>query len=83
VRIRSKREEGHAFVRSDSRSCDYYNTRRRIVVARPKPVCAGTVGGAAGLTIVNGNVSVPNAASCTLAFVEVTGNVVLGQAPAF
>ena len=42
-------------------------------------VCAGTVGGAAGLTTINGNVTVPNGASCTLAFVEVTGNVDVGQ----
>jgi hypothetical protein len=41
--------------------------------------CAGTVGGAAGLTTINGNVTVPNGASCTLAFVEVTGNVNVRQ----
>src|SRR5580704_2121754 len=41
--------------------------------------CAGTVGGAAGLTTINGNVTVPNGASCTLAFAEVTGNVDVGS----
>ena len=37
--------------------------------------CAGTVGGGATLTTINGNVTVANGASCTLQFVNVTGNV--------
>jgi hypothetical protein len=42
-------------------------------------VCTGTVGGGAGVSTINGNVTVPNGASCTLAFVEVTGNVDVGS----
>ena len=42
-------------------------------------VCVGTVGGAVGLTTINGNVIVPSGATCTLGFVEVTGNVDVGQ----
>ena len=37
--------------------------------------CASTVGGGATVTTINGNVTVPNGASCTLQFVNVTGNV--------
>jgi hypothetical protein len=37
--------------------------------------CTGTVGGGATVTTVNGNVTVPGGASCTLQFVNVTGNV--------
>jgi hypothetical protein len=37
--------------------------------------CTGTVGGGAAVTTVNGNVTVPGGASCTLDFVDVTGKV--------
>jgi len=37
--------------------------------------CTGTVGGAATLTTINGNVIVPGGAACTLEFVDVAGNV--------
>src|SRR6516162_724290 len=37
--------------------------------------CTGTVGGGAAVTTLNGNVTVPSGASCTLDFVDVTGNV--------
>lgn len=37
--------------------------------------CTGTVGVGATVTTINGNVSVPAGASCTLLFVNVTGNV--------
>jgi hypothetical protein len=37
--------------------------------------CTGTVGGGAAVTTVNGNITVPSGASCTLEFVDVTGNV--------
>jgi len=37
--------------------------------------CTGTVGGAATLTTINGNVIVPSGAACTLEFVDVAGNV--------
>jgi len=39
--------------------------------------CTGTVGGGSAVTTVNGNVTVPGGASCTLEFVDVTGNVTL------
>jgi hypothetical protein len=41
--------------------------------------CTGTLGGAATVTTLNGNVAVPNNASCTLTFVNVTGNVKVSQ----
>ena len=41
--------------------------------------CTGTVGGGATVTTINGNVTVPNGASCTLNFVNVTGNVTVQQ----
>src|SRR6266404_6660605 len=41
--------------------------------------CTGTLGGAATATTVNGNVTVPSNKSCTLAFVNVTGNVQVSQ----
>jgi hypothetical protein len=37
--------------------------------------CTGTVGGGASVTAVNGNVTVPGGASCTLQFVNVSGSV--------
>ena len=37
--------------------------------------CTGTVGGGSVLTTIKGNVTVPQGASCTLAFVNVSGNV--------
>jgi hypothetical protein len=37
--------------------------------------CTGTVGGGATATAVNGNVTVPGGASCTLQFVNVSGSV--------
>ena len=45
--------------------------------------CASTVGGGATVTTINGNVTVPNGASCTLRFVNVTGNVTVQRAAAF
>jgi len=41
--------------------------------------CTGTLGGAATVTTVKGNVTVPKNASCTLDFVNVTGNVQVSQ----
>jgi Tannase and feruloyl esterase/FG-GAP-like repeat len=46
--------------------------------ARADITCTGTVGGASSVTTINGNVVVPNGASCTLSFVNVTGNVTAG-----
>ena len=37
--------------------------------------CTGTVGGGATATAINGNVTVPPGASCTLEFVNVAGSV--------
>lgn len=42
--------------------------------------CSGLIGGKPTLTIVNGNVIVPNGQSCTLTFVNVSGNVRVGPA---
>jgi len=39
--------------------------------------CSGTVGGAATVTTINGNVTVRDNASCTLKFVEITGNLLV------
>ena len=41
--------------------------------------CSGTLGGGATVTDINGNVKVPDNASCTLNFVNVTGNVQAGH----
>ena len=41
--------------------------------------CSGTLGGGATVTNINGNVKVPDNASCTLNFVNVTGNVQAGH----
>jgi Tannase and feruloyl esterase len=41
--------------------------------------CTGTLGNAATVTTLHGNVTVPRNASCTLAFVKVTGNVQVSQ----
>ena len=48
--------------------------------ARADVTCSGTVGGAATVTTINGNVTVPAGASCVLSFVNVTGNVTTGAA---
>jgi hypothetical protein len=41
--------------------------------------CSGTLGGGSAVTDINGNVSVPDNASCILNFVNVTGNVTTGR----
>jgi hypothetical protein len=41
--------------------------------------CSGTLGGSATVTNINGTVKVPDNASCTLNFVNVTGNVQAGH----
>lgn len=41
--------------------------------------CTGAVGGGAAVTTINGNVTVPNGASCILNFVNVGGNVEVRQ----
>ena len=46
--------------------------------ARADTTCTGSVGGATAVTNISGNVVVPNGASCTLTFVNVTGNVTAG-----
>jgi Tannase and feruloyl esterase/FG-GAP-like repeat len=46
--------------------------------ARADITCSGTVGNASTVTNISGNVVVPNGASCTLIFVNVTGNVTAG-----
>lgn len=43
--------------------------------ARADITCTGTVGGGSTVTTINGNVMVPNNATCTLNFVNVSGNV--------
>jgi hypothetical protein len=37
--------------------------------------CSGTVGGGVAVTAINGNITVPKGTSCTLQFVDVTGDV--------
>jgi Tannase and feruloyl esterase len=41
--------------------------------------CSGPVGGGAMVTKINGNVSVPDGKSCTLSFINITGNVTVGR----
>jgi hypothetical protein len=41
--------------------------------------CSGTLGGGSTVTDINGNVTVPDNASCILNFVNVTGNVTTGR----
>jgi hypothetical protein len=41
--------------------------------------CSGLIGGGRTVTNINGNVTVPAGASCTLSFVNITGNVGVGQ----
>ena len=41
--------------------------------------CSGLVGGQATVTNINGNVSVPSGAYCTLSFVNIKGNVQVGR----
>lgn len=41
--------------------------------------CSGTLGGGSTVTNINGNVTVPDNASCTLSFVNVKGNVMAGR----
>ena len=47
--------------------------------ARADVTCTGTLGGAATVTTISGNVIVPAAASCTLSFVNVSGDVTVGS----
>src|SRR5579863_1403059 len=46
--------------------------------ARADTTCTGTVGNATTVTNISGNVVVPNGGSCTLVFVNVSGNVTVG-----
>jgi hypothetical protein len=41
--------------------------------------CSGLIGGARTVTNINGNVTVPAGTSCTLSFVNIAGNVGVGQ----
>jgi hypothetical protein len=41
--------------------------------------CSGLIGGARTVTNIDGNVTVPAGTSCTLSFVNITGNVGVGQ----
>src|SRR5215469_8758872 len=41
--------------------------------------CSGLIGGGRAVTNINGNVTVPAGTSCTLSFVNITGNVEVGQ----
>jgi hypothetical protein len=41
--------------------------------------CSGLIGGGRAVTNINGNVTVPAGTSCTLSFVNITGNVGVGQ----
>ncbi len=41
--------------------------------------CAGAIGGGPAVTTINGDVSVPEGASCTLSFVNVKGSVRVGR----
>jgi hypothetical protein len=41
--------------------------------------CSGLIGGARTVTTIDGNVTVPAGTSCTLSFVNITGNVGVGQ----
>src|SRR5215470_14376444 len=41
--------------------------------------CSGVIGGQSGVTNINGNVTVPNDKSCTLSFVNISGNVRVGR----
>lgn len=55
-----------------------------LFVATPSAVaeaatCSGALGGKAQQTNVSGNVVVPNGASCTLSFVNITGSVQVGR----
>jgi tannase/feruloyl esterase len=47
--------------------------------ARADITCTGTVGGGTTVTTINGNVTVPNDATCTLNFVNVRGDVLAGH----
>lgn len=54
-------------------------------LAAPSPAaahdmtCSGLIGGQSIVTTVNGNVIVPDGKYCTLSFVDVTGNVLVGR----
>jgi hypothetical protein len=41
--------------------------------------CSGLIGGGRTVTNINGNVTVPAGTSCTLSFVNIAGNVAVGQ----
>jgi hypothetical protein len=41
--------------------------------------CSGLIGGGRTVTNINGNVTVPAGTSCTLSFVNITGNVGVGH----
>jgi hypothetical protein len=47
--------------------------------ARADISCSGLIGGGRTVTNVNDNVTVPAGASCTLSFVNIAGNVAVGQ----
>jgi hypothetical protein len=47
--------------------------------ARADISCSGLIGGGRTVTNINGNVTVPVGTSCTLSFVNITGNVGVGQ----
>jgi Tannase and feruloyl esterase len=47
--------------------------------ARADTSCSGLIGGGRTVTNINGNVTVPAGTSCTLSFVNITGNVGVGQ----
>jgi hypothetical protein len=42
-------------------------------------ICSGVIGGGRTVTNIDGNVTVPPGTSCTLSFVNITGNVGVGQ----
>jgi hypothetical protein len=47
--------------------------------ARADMSCSGLIGGGRTVTTINGNVTVPAGAWCTLSFVNIAGNVGVGQ----
>jgi hypothetical protein len=54
------------------------------LVAQPRAragdmTCSGLIGGGRTVTNINGNVTVPAGTSCTLSFVNIMGNLVVGQ----
>ena len=47
--------------------------------ARADTNCTRTLGGAAMVTTVNGNITVPKGASCTISFANISGNISVSQ----